>query len=97
MELRGYPSEHVIGIYTQPPSDKSLLAKARLYLQKQEDREKSLEEKLDEVVNRFGSADFEAQRIRKQLSDIDNEAHYFDAHGQKVCAFRIDFGKVSRV
>ena len=97
MELRGYPSEHVIALYTQPPHGNKLLLQAKTYLQKQDSREKDLQEKLEEIVNRFGSADFEAQRIRKQLSEIDNEAHYFNAHGENTAVYRIDFGKVSRV
>jgi len=97
MELRGYPSEHIINIYNQPPHGNKLLLQARSYLQKQYAKESELQERLEETVNRFGSTDFEAQRIRKQLSKIDSEAHYFDAHGHKVYSFRIDFGKVSRV
>ena len=99
MRLEAQPSGHTISIYgTSVPSDKALLAQARIYLQKQYTREQELEGKLEEIVSRFGSADFEAQRIRRELASIDNEAYFFDAHGQKVYRFECDgSGKVYRI
>ena len=97
MRLQAHPSGHIISVYgTEVPQDGRLFSQAKNYLQKQRRQAQELESRLDDIYY-HNSLSPEIKELQRKLDRIDHEAYLYDSHNQKVCGFRCDFGKVSRI